>query len=1007
MIDANTGAVLFRHNRKQSADGTLGATTVDVDAPQVAPETRTFTGAYVPPACGPYHIFNVTPGKTSITTAAGTVNPANDIKLTLFYSNTLLNQYQEVASADTATSPEQITYQPVGGVLAGDYAVQVCPFPGAAQLDPYEYSGAFTTDDGQTGTGVVVNPLADTPRFRYFRANPPLDNSTADTRTTACMTPGVNGALPEGCTLQLRTSLLQSTWDTDVSSGTSTGTTIGNNAQTAQSWYSQLTPSAPYRPTSVNRTYVYPWTNAWNTARCNPSVLTPPNGNDTDAATANLFALHNLMHDWSYFLGFTEVAYNMQTNNRGQGGTAADPEIGNVQAAAVDGGSPQYVGRDNANQVTLQDGTPGISNMYLWQPIAGAFYAPCVDGDYDMSVVGHEYGHGIQNRMAGGPDDGLSGQQGRSMGESWADLTAVEFLNGFNLLPTATESPFAVGPYVTGNGYRGIRSYNMSESPLNYANLEYDGGGTTSPHADGEIWSATNFDIRQSLMNKYNAQFPANDVNAQYLCASGQRSAELCPGNRRWIQIMHDAFLLQPGSTSMLTARDAYLAADMMRFGGANQPELWTAFARRGMGVNASSPTPSYANNGADNVNATPDYSVPPQFGNNATITFQAVASDQSGTPAVDALVFVGDYEARAMPIADTNPTTAFTGTLIRPFDATTMMQSVSVPFSFAISPTAKFVPGTYQFTVTGRGYGTAKLSLTFAPGETRTVVLPLQTNLASATQGASVTSNGTATIDKNVAKLIDDTEETNFARLGTSVAEMLATRLTVDLKGAVQLVRRVQISTVQRPQDSRDAGGDTGGQSRFSTLRQFELLSCNAAAGADCANQDNFSVIYTSPADAFPGNNPRPVVPELDLREFDIPDTLATHLQLHVLQSQCTGGPAYQGEQDNDNLDATDCDTGTVGGQAATAGRRIRIAEFQVYGTEPAAPPTAMPLPTTLPTLTATPTSTATGVPPTNTPIVGATNTATTMAPTNTVVPSPTTGPGLTLKLYLPFVRR
>ena len=48
---------------------------------------------------------------------------------------------------------------------------------------------------------------------------------------------------------------------------------------------------------------------------------------------------------------------------------------------------------------------------------------------------------------------------------------------------------------------------------------------------------------------------------------------------------MFDAFLLQQGDTSMLTARDAYLAADRMRFGGANQAELWAAFAKRGMGA--------------------------------------------------------------------------------------------------------------------------------------------------------------------------------------------------------------------------------------------------------------------------------------------------------------------------------------------------------------------------------------------------------------------------------------
>jgi hypothetical protein len=54
----------------------------------------------------------------------------------------------------------------------------------------------------------------------------------------------------------------------------------------------------------------------------------------------------------------------------------------------------------------MQDGIAPITNQYLWQPLAGAFYAPCVDGAYDMAVVAHEYGHAISNRMIAGPDGG-------------------------------------------------------------------------------------------------------------------------------------------------------------------------------------------------------------------------------------------------------------------------------------------------------------------------------------------------------------------------------------------------------------------------------------------------------------------------------------------------------------------------------------------------------------------------------------------------------------------------
>jgi extracellular elastinolytic metalloproteinase len=106
--------------------------------------------------------------------------------------------------------------------------------------------------------------------------------------------------------------------------------------------------------------------------------------------------------------------------------------------------------------------------MYLWQPIAGAFYAACVDGDYDMTVIGHEYTHAISNRMVAGPDNRLVGLQANAMGESWSDLMAVEYLNEYGFVPVGGENPFAVGPYVTSDPQAGIRNYGMNASPLNY-----------------------------------------------------------------------------------------------------------------------------------------------------------------------------------------------------------------------------------------------------------------------------------------------------------------------------------------------------------------------------------------------------------------------------------------------------------------------------------------------------------------------------------------------------------
>ena len=78
--------------------------------------------------------------------------------------------------------------------------------------------------------------------------------------------------------------------------------------------------------------------------------------------------------------------------------------------------------------------------------------------------------------------------------------------------------------------------------------------------------------------------FPAGDESLQAQCAAGEMPSQNCPGNRRWIQLVFDAMLLDPVGPTMLDARNSMLAADMMRYGGANQQAIWGAFARRGMG---------------------------------------------------------------------------------------------------------------------------------------------------------------------------------------------------------------------------------------------------------------------------------------------------------------------------------------------------------------------------------------------------------------------------------------
>ena len=175
---------------------------------------------------------------------------------------------------------------------------------------------------------------------------------------------------------------------------------------------------------------------------------------DVSAAVTNLFVAHNRMHDWAYGLGFTETAWNAQKRNFGltQAWQQGDPVTGNAQAGAgLTTAEAFAVGaRNNANMATLADGLSSITNMYLWQPSAGAFYGPCADGDYDMPIIGHEYGHMIENRMIG-KGGTRQGNQAGMMGESHGDLFGMEYVNsnGFSPLRARTGTPSARMPPAT------------------------------------------------------------------------------------------------------------------------------------------------------------------------------------------------------------------------------------------------------------------------------------------------------------------------------------------------------------------------------------------------------------------------------------------------------------------------------------------------------------------------------------------------------------------------------
>ncbi|HIZ98542.1 MAG TPA: M36 family metallopeptidase [Candidatus Janibacter merdipullorum] len=802
-------------------------------------------------------------GKAAQRRSAATLTPEEALGKAATNVGASASKISRVASTRSASSGDWTRLKASG--LVGEQHVQrvVVPVPGAATRDAYHVvvrdaddSGYSVHIDAQDGSVIARESLvdfdSDDPRWKVFTGTPAHDGSSEDSRVEWCWT--------AECTESVKNPASPLAWDVDPVTEESTTTTSGNNAYTGERWTGAgAVNPAPLTP---DRNYTFPWTNQWFTNKCNPANYASDERNDISAATTNLFAMHNRMHDWSYNLGFTETAWNMQRDNGTKGGVGGDPELGYAQSGAKTGS------RNNANQGTPPDGISGYSNMYLWQPQAGGFYAPCVDGDYDMSVIGHEYGHAISNRMAGGPNAGLSGLQAGAMGESWSDLMATEYLQEMGYAPVgSTATP--MGSYVTGNPDRGIRNYNFSDSPLNYSNVGYD---LTGPqvHADGEIWSATQSDIRADFIERHGK----GDAATQRSCAEGKTEVSECPGNRQWMQLVFDAWLLMPsGSVSMVDARNAMLAADLLRFGGANQDILWDGFAARGLGEGAAS-------DGASDDDPTPSFT----SAHSDSATLRLTPTGEDGRPVAGAKVFVGEYAARSTAVADTD-------------------DDSDLGDSFEI------VPGEQTYTVTAPGKAQTQVTFEARPGQTRDLRVRMRDNLADTSSGATVTGEGT-----DIPAVADGDEGTTAATVEEPTAEQKV--LTVDLAGGRQTIRRMQVSALPDPE---------AGINRFQNLRRFRVLTCDARNAVTCDEDRDYRTVYTSPEDAFPGEAPRPVAPELKMRDFDIPRTRATHVRVELLTNQCQGGPAFAGEQDEDPDNETDCATGYDGADT------IALSEVQI----------------------------------------------------------------------------
>lgn len=305
-----------------------------------------------------------------------------------------------------------------------------------------------------------------------------------------------------------------------------------------------------------------------------------------DAAVSHLFYLSNVIHDIIFQFGMDEAGGAFQEDNFGNGGVGGD----SVNAEAQDGS-----GTCNANFGTPSDGGNPRMQMYT---------CGNRDASFDNEVVIHEYGHGISNRLTGGPGAAGCLQNGEQMGEGWSDYYGLMF----TMVSTENDvDARGMGNWLGGNGINGggIRTYpystNFGTNPHTYDDIKTE----VAPHGVGSVWAMMLWEMTWGIMNKYETD-TGNGFDADLYSFTG--NAAIDAGNIQALAIVTEGLKLQACSPGFVDGRDAILLADQNIYGGANQCEIWEAFARRGLGFGATQGST------ADKSDGTEAFDLPPTF---------------------------------------------------------------------------------------------------------------------------------------------------------------------------------------------------------------------------------------------------------------------------------------------------------------------------------------------------------------------------------------------------------
>ena len=223
------------------------------------------------------------------------------------------------------------------------------------------------------------------------------------------------------------------------------------------------------------------------------------------------------------------------------------------------------------------------------------------DGALDNTLIAHEWGHYISNRLVAN-SNGLSAQQARGMGEGWADFHALLLLvkESDRALPNNAafngaypENAYPLGgpdfaPDALNNAfYYGIRRYpysrDMAKNPLTFRHIANGVALPATPptsgkissanaevHNTGEVWATMLWECYANLLN---------DTGRLTFAQAQERMKRYLVG----------AYKMTPTDPTFVNARDALLAV-MQAQDPADRDLCMQGFAKRGAGAGAIAP---------------------------------------------------------------------------------------------------------------------------------------------------------------------------------------------------------------------------------------------------------------------------------------------------------------------------------------------------------------------------------------------------------------------------------